>query len=489
MFIRTYDCTCNQSLNLSVELHHWQVTDKYRSHIVHSSISFMTRRICGAIRWGGIVCALISLLLSSSRSIFASRAAEIEYVVIQGTACVDANRDATCSPNETGVPGVVVRSDGTVLMTTNATGRFSVRVPAQAVIEFELPAGYESATGELSTQVFESGRIAVPLTQQQATAAAVASPTATPIQPAATARVKATATLPPAKQSTPIAKPTFTPEPSATAALPTPTEIPSTPTPAPTLAATAAVAATASATNTATPAAEIILNSQPTALPTQPSKTVTTPVKPMPSFEEEAQPASPFSLGAIPRAVFVSVGLLLGLGVLIGWLAFRSNALKTNRLAGASSAGGYAAGSQVMVWEQGSSQQAIQTPQVPQLPSGREWHPVAQRLLNQAHLKSIVIDAEAGILAASTVPAPVFVLNGTDGNRLVFTIDPSLPVRSGLVADRSQVSRIAKFTGAGRGDAHILWRHVAQVRNLANPACPSWADWYLIVCQQADRPV
>ena len=459
----------------------------------------MTRRVCGAYKLGGILCALIGLLFGIGRNIFAVNTAEIEWVIVQGTACIDANRDATCSPDEAGVPGVAVRSDNTLLITTNATGRFSVRVPAQSVIEFVLPAGYTSATGELSTQVFESGRINVPLmplTRQAGIAATSKAPSATRIQPTATARATtlASPTTTPTEQSTSTTKPTVTPEPAATLAPPTPTailptEAPATETPVPPIVTTATTQAlaTATATKTATPAAAIVLNSKPTALPTAQSKTATTPINPLPSFEEEAQPAPRFSIGAIPRMVLVSAGLLLGAALLIGLFLYRSNALKTNGLAGASTAGGYRASLQVMVWEQGSSPQSLPAPTVAQLPSGKEWHLVAQRLLSQAHLKSISINAEAGILAASAVPAPMFVLSGVDGNRLVFTIDPSLPVRSGLVADRSQVSRIAKFTGAGRGDAHILWRHVAQTRNLTNASCPSWADWYLIVCQRTDQ--
>jgi hypothetical protein len=433
----------------------------------------MTRRVCSAFRRGVIFIALFGMLLSMSRNIFAARTGDVEWVVIQGTACEDANGDATCSPDEAAVPKVTVRSEGTVLATTDVKGRFSVRVVAQSVIEFELPTGYTSATGELSTQVFESGKLDVPLIQSIAATATQIAPAATAIQPTPTTRsmaatkVAATAT----KQSTPTSAPTDIP-PTATASAIPPTEAPATETPAPQATPTHEATATALPlpTETTTASAAIVVDSKPTALPPTAQPTDA----PLPSFEEQAQSASQsaplFSLGTIPQVYFVSGGLLLGLGLLIGLFVYRSNALKTHSLA--------------VVWEQGSSQQ---TPQSPPMPSGREWHPIAQRLMSLAHLKSISIDAEAGILAASTVPAPVFVLGGVDGYRLVFTIDPSLPVRSGLVADRSQVARVAKFTGPSRGEAHSLWRQVAQSRNLANSACPNWADWYLLVCQRVNQ--
>lgn len=479
----------------------------------------MTRRVCGAFRQGGILIALLGLLLNMGRSAFAADVFQIEWVVVQGIACVDANGNATCSPNEVAVPKVQVRSDGTVLATTDSTGRFSVRVPAQTVIEFELPAGYESATGELITQVFESGRLDVPLTQQVVATATAVKPAGTAIKPTATTRAKATATVvaTATKQNTPTPTLTVTPEPSPAKVPPTltasaipPTEAPSTETPAATeAAATRQTLATATATlaptetalpqptETITTLVVIAAGDVPTAPPDVSATPINASPAPLPSFEEEAQSASQsgpeFSLGAIPQAYVVSGGFLLGLGLLIGLFVYRSNALKTNGLAAASAGGSFAAGSPAVMWDQGSSQHILQTPQVQQTPHtpifaiGREWHPTAQRLLNHAHLKTISIDAEAGILAATTVPAPVFVLGGLDGYRLVFTIDPSLPVRSGLVADRSQVSRVARFTGASRGDAHNLWKQVAQSRNLANPVCPVWADWYLLVCQRINQ--
>jgi hypothetical protein len=449
----------------------------------------MTIRVCGAFRRGVIFIALFGVLLSMGRSIFAANTGDVEWVVVQGIACVDANSDAACSPDEATVPKVTVRSDGTVLATTDARGRFSVRVVAQSVIEFELPTGYESATGELSTQVFESGKLDVPLTQQVVATATQVVPTATAIQPTATTRAKATATVAATatKQNTPTPAPTEIP-PTATAIVIPPTEASATETPAPQATPTHEAIATALPlpTETATTSVAMVLASKSTELPpTAQPTTGATPIIPLPSFEEQAQSASQsaplFSLGAIPQVYFVSGGFLLGLGLLIGLFVYRSNALKTHSLATAPAAGGYSAGAQSVVWEQGSSQQL---PLSPPMPSGREWHPIAQRLMSLAHLKSISIDAEAGILAASTVPAPVFVLGGVDGYRLVFTIDPSLPVRSGLVADRSQVARVAKFTGPSRGEAHSLWRQVAQSRNLANSACPTWADWYLLVCQR-----
>ena len=300
----------------------------------------MTRRVCGAFRQGGILIALLGLLLNMGRSAFAADVFQIEWVVVQGIACVDANGNATCSPNEVAVPKVQVRSDGTVLATTDSTGRFSVRVPAQTVIEFELPAGYESATGELITQVFESGRLDVPLTQQVVATATAVKPAGTAIKPTATTRAKATATVvaTATKQNTPTPTLTVTPEPSPAKVPPTltasaipPTEAPSTETPAATeAAATRQTLATATATlaptetalpqptETITTLVVIAAGDVPTAPPDVSATPINASPAPLPSFEEEAQSASQsgpeFSLGAIPQAYFVSGGLSVGSG-------------------------------------------------------------------------------------------------------------------------------------------------------------------------------
>lgn len=197
------------------------------------------------------------------------------------------------------------------------------------------------------------------------------------------------------------------------------------------------------------------------------------PLNPDSGFGEESQPASRFSFSDIPRIYVLSVVVLLAVALLLGWLVYRANALKTSALT-AASPGGFAP--QTMVWETGSSHATMP------LPSGAEWHPIAERLISHTRLKSISVDAEAGILAASIMPMPVFMLAGKGGARLVFTIDPSLPVRSGLVADRSQIISVAKLHGMNRSDVHALWNHVARVRNLPNASYPTWADWYLLVC-------
>jgi hypothetical protein len=487
---------------------------------------FMNKQVCDAFKWSGkvlIFAVWLGLLLSVSRYSFAADKRQIEWVVVQGIACVDANRDNTCASDEPKVPQVIVRSDGVELARTDAAGRFSARVPAQSVLEFEVPAGYKSTTDGLSTQVFESGRIDVPLAKLEApiatrTTATRAAPTATAkAVVAATARATATAipptstppatpTVRPTSTNTPAPKPTSTPEPSVTprrtatpSAVP-PTQTPSTETPAPTPAvdetATAQASATeqAAATETAAAIATATEAASATPLPTEtavPTDTPSvsrafnndattqaptaqaTPLNPNSGFGEEAQAVSRFSFGAIPLIYVVSVVVLLAVASLLGWLLYRANALKSSALATAT-AGGFAP--QTVVWESGSSQATLP------LLTGAEWHPIAERLIRQSRLKSVSINAEAGILAASIMPMPVFMLAGQDGTRLVFTIDPSLPVRTGLVADRRQITGVARLHGSSRNDAHTLWTYVARARDLPNAAYPTWADWYLLVC-------
>jgi hypothetical protein len=133
-----------------------------------------------------------------------------------------------------------------------------------------------------------------------------------------------------------------------------------------------------------------------------------------------------------------------------------------------------------MVWEPNAASQPAQAPT-------KEWHTIAERLLRYAHLKAISLDTEKGILSASNSPAPVFMLAGHEGYRMVFTIDPSLPVRSGLLADRNQVARTTKLAGTSRSDIHALWTHVAREQNLASAAYPTWADWYVIVFRRSQE--
>ncbi|NJM42763.1 MAG: hypothetical protein HC853_19510 [Anaerolineae bacterium] len=466
----------------------------------------MNTRVCGAfpvaLSRSAILFVLTGMLLSMGRSIFAAELADVEWVVVQGTVCVDADRNGACSAQERVVRGVAVRSDGVLLATSDAKGQFSVRVPAQAVIEFELPSGYESVTGGLSVQVFESGRIAVPLAQSIAptptsaptkAAPAAVPPTATPaatatrIPPTATARVTATTA------------PTLVP-PTATGVPPTATAVPPSPTPQPTRAATSEATATATAvataTSEATETAAPTASPQPTDVPSEtpavalavgnatatPQATTISGISggtPM-SFEEEAQGRPRFSLGDIPRTYLISAAVVVALMGAIGVFAYRVSTMKTGTASTLATAGGYTANSPTMVWEPNAASQPAQAPT-------KEWHTVAERLLGYAHLKAISLDTEKGILSASNSPAPVFMLAGKEGYRMVFTVDPSLPVRSGLLADRNQVARTAKLAGTSRSDIHALWTHAAREQNLANAAYPTWADWYVIVFRRSQE--
>lgn len=114
-----------------------------------------------------------------------------------------------------------------------------------------------------------------------------------------------------------------------------------------------------------------------------------------------------------------------------------------------------------------------------QAPNG--WHRMAEQLAADALAESVSIDEEAGILDASSQPAPKFTLASRDGREFIFTVDPDLLKKQRLIDRRDKVLKLSKASATGATDAAMLWEYVMASRRLWRVTPPRNLEWFLVV--------
>lgn len=114
-----------------------------------------------------------------------------------------------------------------------------------------------------------------------------------------------------------------------------------------------------------------------------------------------------------------------------------------------------------------------------QLPNG--WQQIAERLVADALLETVSIDDEAGIIDASTYPAPKFTVVARDGREFVFTIDPKTMKKMKLLKKGDRIIEITSLSPTAQMDVQTLWDFVVNTRNMWTATPPGRATWYVIV--------
>lgn len=116
-----------------------------------------------------------------------------------------------------------------------------------------------------------------------------------------------------------------------------------------------------------------------------------------------------------------------------------------------------------------------------QAPTG--WHRLAEQLAADALTEPVSIDEDAGILDASSQPAPKFTVASRDGREFIFTIDPNLMKKQRLIDRQDKVLKLSKVSPTSIMDVAMLWEFVMTSRRLWRVTPPRQAEWYLVVRQ------
>jgi hypothetical protein len=109
------------------------------------------------------------------------------------------------------------------------------------------------------------------------------------------------------------------------------------------------------------------------------------------------------------------------------------------------------------------------------------WCRLAEQLAADALTEPVSIDEDAGILDASSQPAPKFTLASRDGTEFIFTIDPALLKKQRLVDKHDKVVKLSQVSSTSKMDVSMLWEYVMASRRLWRVTPPRHAEWYLIV--------
>jgi|GEM_PF-4178113 len=297
---------------------------------------------------------------------------------VTGVACIDADRNGICSPDEARVPNVIIRADNGAVAATDNSGTYTIVVPPNATLDVTIPAGYKSLDGNPRVQMMASDRLDIALV----TNAAIAIPTIV--------------------------------------------------------------------------------------LPTQPIK-IELPANIAPSVATVKLDAS---LQPLLYALAGIGGVLLLSQLIVGTV------LRGIRKTYQSSFEG-----QQAVW---TDQRAQDIAYRLQNPDG--WQMIAEQLVANALSEPVSIDNEAGILDATSEPAPKFTLSARDGREFIFTIDPALLKKQRLIQRGDRVVRLSRKSPHNQADMMMLWEYVQQTRRLWRLTPPASADWYIAVRGTARQP-
>ncbi len=109
------------------------------------------------------------------------------------------------------------------------------------------------------------------------------------------------------------------------------------------------------------------------------------------------------------------------------------------------------------------------------------WQVVAEQLVADALSEPIAIDSDAGILDATTEPAPRFTVAGRDGREFTFTIDPNMLKKQRLLQRGDKVLKVSSISPRSHADVSMLWEYVLHTRRLWRVTPPSTVEWYVAV--------
>lgn len=109
------------------------------------------------------------------------------------------------------------------------------------------------------------------------------------------------------------------------------------------------------------------------------------------------------------------------------------------------------------------------------------WHRLAEQLVADALSAPASIDEQAGILDASSLPAPKFTLASSDGSAYTFTTHPNLMKQQRLIGRGDKVMKLSRVSPTSVMDAALLWEFVMTSRRLWRVTPPRNAEWYLVV--------